>query len=591
MSFFTTLKDGQSVIEELPSSLGLATRVTAEKVFMENPTPALRRVIGNFVEGQTSDAPLVPKSELTTKLKDLELELEIPDQGLTQNQFDYLVKIQQDQNRYNAVLARAPDGFLSKAALLGTSFAVAALDPLNIASGFIPFYGEARYSALIANSVGRLGRAAARAKVGFVEGTLGAASLEPLNYGLSYYEQRDYTLGNVLENIMFGGVLGAGLHAGVGSIHDVFMKNKPIQLAEPVEGNGKIISKINPELRNAASRVAIGQVMSGYLPNVESILKLDPNYQILNQQWQTVLHANAGRIDPTQRIEITGRKVIPFDPLSPPVLTIKLTSPAPVIASVENPRSLSSLTLAPSLTGTGEFRSFTSRAQAEKIQSAIFRRSGDVLAIKQTNDGRFVLLREFADKPLRDGNGSIIAFENERAAKKGAKAITSLKDKNITPVPFLDNGKLKFALFENPDANFVAAAKSNPDFVEFELNERNTTQTVPLTEPNAEQIAAIQKAAQEQVQISQMRLADLETVKRADAIYKLVSAMESRAIDLPTAEKEAREYEQMIRSDYANRGMEDDLKELDAMDDLIKDTDNFAKAIESAFNCSVRKGL
>jgi hypothetical protein len=179
MPLYTTLDDGQSFLEELPSSLSLATRVTAEKTFMENPTPALRRVVGNFIEGQTSDAPLVPKSELITQLKDLELELDVPEQGLTQNQFDYLVKIQQNQNRYNAVLARAPDGFASKAALLGTSFAVAALDPLNIASGFIPFYGEARYSALLANSVGRFGRAAARARVGFVEGAAGAALLEP----------------------------------------------------------------------------------------------------------------------------------------------------------------------------------------------------------------------------------------------------------------------------------------------------------------------------------------------------------------------------------------------------------------------------
>jgi len=525
------------------------------------------------------------------QLTDLELDLKIPDQGLTQNQFDYLVEIQQRQNRYNSVLSRAPTGLLSKAALLGTAFAVSALDPLNIASGFIPFFGEARYSALLANSVGKFGKAVSRAKVGFVEGSLGAATLEPLNYGLSKYEQRDYTLGNVLENIMFGGVLGGGLHSGVGSIYDAFAKNKPIQLAEPIEGNGRIITKINPDLRNAASRVAIGQVMGGYFPNVESILRLDPNYEILNQQWRTILYNNPTRFDPTQQVTITGRQVIPFDPLSPPVLTINSKSPAPEIASVQNPRSVLSMTLAPSVTGAGEFRSFTSRAEAEKRQSSVFRRSGEVLAIKQTNDGRFVLLRQFADKPLRDGNGSIIAFKTERAAQKGIKNITSLKDKNLTPVPFLDNGVLKFALFENPDQRFIEAAKLNPDFVEFELNDKNTTQTIPLTEPNAEQVAAIQKAAQEQVKISQMRLADMETVQRAETIYKLASAMENRSIDLPTAEKEAAEYEQMIRTDYINRGMEDELKELSAMDDLIKDTDNFSKAIESAFNCTVRKGL
>jgi len=47
----------------------------------------------------------------------------------------------------------------------------------------------------------------------------------------------------------------------------------------------------------------------------------------------------------------------------------------------------------------------------------------------------------------------------------------------------------------------------------------------------------------------------------------------------------------MIRADFAARGIESELDELKQYDHLITDTDNYAKAIESAFNCSVRKGI
>lgn len=603
MPFYTTLDDGKSFLEELPVSLGTAVEAQAEKIFIENPATALTRTIGQageeygdlhrqlFLPGGTGEPykekPLLPADEARQKVKELELDIEIPDQGITQGQLDYIIEIQKNENRLNSILSRAPNDLVSQAALMGTGFAVSALDPLNIASAFIPIAGQAKYTAMLANAAKPISRAAIRVGFGLKEGAIGAVALEPLNYGLAQYEQRDYTLTNSLENIIFGSVLGAGLHAGVGALGDSFRLHNTTELAQPLPGNGEILARVDRNIRDSASRVAIGQVMNGYLPNVEAILDLDPNYQRL----KSVLHANNSRLDPSQTIQVTGREVIPHDPMAPKVVTVRSAEQFPAAVTIENLKTQNAQTFAPSLTGTGEFRVFDTMKEATDIQSKVYRRTGEVLAIKQNNDGQFVLLREFADKPFRDDNGSILAFASERQAVKATQSVSILKGKNLTPVPFVDNGKIKYALFENADAGFVSAAKANPDFVEFELNKQNTKQTLPVLEPTQEQLAMIQKAAQDQVQISQMRLADVETVARADEVYKTMQAMESRPIDIATAQKEATDYEQMIRADFAARGIESELDELKQYDDLIKDTDNYAKAIESAFNCSVRKGI
>lgn len=591
MPIYTTLSDGESYLEELPVSLGTAIQAAGDKALFENPFAALTRSLAQseyrYVPGSQGmatqfrrETPLLPAEEARQKAKDLEVQIDVPDQGITQGQFDYLVKIQQEENRLNSILSRAPNDLSSKAALMGTSFAVSALDPLNIASAFLPVVGEARYTAMMANAAKPLAKAAVRARVGLIEGAAGAVALEPLNYGLAQYEQRDYTMADSLENLIFGSVLGAGLHAGVGALGDAFTLNNTTVTAKPLPGNGEVLSRIDRNLRDSASRVAIAQVMNGYLPNVESILNLDPNYSLLTQRL----------LETSKKTDIFSPKPS-FDPLSPNVVTVKTLDKFPTAVTVDNPRTQNAQTFAPSLTGTGEFRVFDTMKEATDIQSKVYRRTGEVLAIKQNNDGQFVLLREFADKPFRDDNGSILAFTSERQAIKATQSVSILKGKNLTPVPFVDNGKIKYALFENADAGFVSAAKANPDFVEFELNKQNTKQTLPVLEPTQEQLAMIQKAAQDQVQISQMRLADVETVARADEVYKTMQAMESRPIDIATAQKEATDYEQMIRADFAARGIESELDELKQYDDLIKDTDNYAKAIESAFNCSVRKGL
>jgi hypothetical protein len=102
------------------------------------------------------------------------------------------------------------------------------IDPVNVASAFIPVVGEARGSAMLAKSaVGSFGRAVTRAGIGAAEGAVGAAMVEPLIYAGRTELQDDYHMSDSLLNIAFGGALGGGLHVTAGHIADTFRARDP----------------------------------------------------------------------------------------------------------------------------------------------------------------------------------------------------------------------------------------------------------------------------------------------------------------------------------------------------------------------------
>lgn len=122
--------------------------------------------------------------------------------------------------RRQFTLSRAQGGFWEGVGGFAASVAAGLTDPLNVGLSFVPIVGQARYAELLAGASGAIGRAAIRAGVGAIEGAAGAALIEPVVYGLSKAEQADYTLADSFQNVVFGGVLGAGLHAGFGALGD-----------------------------------------------------------------------------------------------------------------------------------------------------------------------------------------------------------------------------------------------------------------------------------------------------------------------------------------------------------------------------------
>lgn len=162
------------------------------------------------------------------------------------------------------VLRRAKGGFVEGAAGFGVEFLMSAVDPINVASAFIPVVGQARY----AMWAERLGRPAARVVKGAMEGVVGAAAVEPIVLAAAMAEHADYTAADSMLNIAFGGLLGGGLHLTGG-----FIKDRLMGTATALEPHIKIVDEAPPQVREAALRGAIAAMAEDRPVRVGDIFK------------------------------------------------------------------------------------------------------------------------------------------------------------------------------------------------------------------------------------------------------------------------------------------------------------------------------
>jgi hypothetical protein len=157
------------------------------------------------------------------------------------------------------VLRRAQAG-------LGTSvtagLVASLMDPLNVASAFLPVIGPARYAAMI----GRYGVTGARAVRGGIEGAVGAALLEPIVFAGAQYEQADYDISDSLANVAFGTALGAGLHLAGGAVGDRMAARRT---ASPFQ---RAIDDLPLADQEALARTAVAQMVEGRPIDVGPVL-------------------------------------------------------------------------------------------------------------------------------------------------------------------------------------------------------------------------------------------------------------------------------------------------------------------------------
>lgn len=131
-----------------------------------------------------------------------------------------IARRKREELKRQAILQRAPQTAGATLGRFGLSLATSLVDPLTVATAFVPVVGEAKYAQLLANAGGIAGRTAVRAGVGAAEGAVGAALVEPFIYAAKREELADYTLADSLLNIGLGTVFGGGLHAVGGAISD-----------------------------------------------------------------------------------------------------------------------------------------------------------------------------------------------------------------------------------------------------------------------------------------------------------------------------------------------------------------------------------
>lgn len=251
MAFYTDdpiKAEGLSILDA-PVSTGEAVGAAFRQSFATSLTP-LAIETGNLAEQEqgsfrydyarqdtvqvaTPETPILSREQAEQQVKDSGLELDIPDGGIRQGSLDLLLARRRAERERSIILQGAPSG--AAPAVLLASFAAQAVDPINVASAFIPVFGEARYTAMLAQAAGTASRLGVRAGVGALEGAVGAAILEPAVYTFSRQLQDDYDITDSLTNIAFGAALGGSLRGIGGIVKDRYFPSREMDVGDALD--------------------------------------------------------------------------------------------------------------------------------------------------------------------------------------------------------------------------------------------------------------------------------------------------------------------------------------------------------------------
>jgi len=223
-------------LDAYPTSTGDALSAAWDRTLRFNPTASIGRWLGrqypdwpgsSFVDAEgrpIADPQPQPVERLSAEEANARFGLDGQlkfDDGVPLPVAEELAALKREELRQADIAKRSPGGFVQGAGELAVGFAGSAIDPLNIASAFIPVVGQARYAAWAATS-GLGGVTRARFAKGAIEGAVGAVAIEPIVYGVAQAEQADYTALDSFLNVAFGTALGGGLHVGAGWLGDRF---------------------------------------------------------------------------------------------------------------------------------------------------------------------------------------------------------------------------------------------------------------------------------------------------------------------------------------------------------------------------------
>lgn len=229
-------------------------KATAAETFGSNPTEALTRSDSVRMQRASGDrldlrlpylredpnapryvqgveAPKLSQAQAQAKVDAAGLtgRLEIPAEGENEKALDLLIQYKSDEVRNQFILGNYRGGIAGGAAQLATGLAVSLVDPINIGSAFVPVVGESRYAQLLGRAgTSMTSRAGVRAGVGAVEGTFGAALVEPIIYQSKQAIQADYGTMDSMMNIGFGGLFGGVLQPAAGGVSDVLARRAGI---------------------------------------------------------------------------------------------------------------------------------------------------------------------------------------------------------------------------------------------------------------------------------------------------------------------------------------------------------------------------
>ena len=283
-----------------------------------NPvSSALRLSELEINRGRIDNEPLIDRQKLNDEYGKYNLFFEEDEK---QSTVDILVSRKKSEIERQSIIQRGPQGFLPATAKLATSLVTSIADPINLAMMFIPIVGQTRFASMVA----RAGLTGARFRKGAMEGLVGIAAVEPLVYTAATREQSDYDLVDSLIAVTFGGVLGGGLHVGIGKLKDFNTRRKfykKIKTAREKAGitdgedpgfslyreyypeNSRIMKELaetNPDVRRTLLAKALSDLGEDIDVNVKDVADLDP--KLRNAQINEKVSPNE-RVNPKNQVD------------------------------------------------------------------------------------------------------------------------------------------------------------------------------------------------------------------------------------------------------------------------------------------------
>ena len=290
----------------------------AKDAWKYNPvSSALRLSELEINRGRIDNEPLIDRQKLNDEYGKYNLFFEEDEK---QSTVDILVSRKKSEIERQSIIQRGPQGFLPATAKLATSLVTSIADPINLAMMFIPIVGQTRFASMVA----RAGLTGARFRKGAMEGLVGIAAVEPLVYTAATREQSDYDLVDSLIAVTFGGVLGGGLHVGVGKLKDFNTHRKfkkKIKEAREKAGitdgedpgfslyreyypeNSRIMKELaetNPDVRRTLLAKALSDLGEDIDVNVKDVADLDP--KLRNAQINEKVSPNE-RVNPKNQVD------------------------------------------------------------------------------------------------------------------------------------------------------------------------------------------------------------------------------------------------------------------------------------------------
>ena len=228
---------------------------TLDETLYYNPASALGRLLeqklGSGRKGTTLSAEEYQESEFFRP------GIKVGDEGITTGLASLLADRHDQRRDFQTTLSRSRGGIGLGAAQFGVAIGGSFLDPLNVASVFIPSVAASRFASLSA----RYGTSRSKIATGVVDGAIGAAVIEPVVIGAAIAEQdRDYGLMDSFMNVAVGAALGGSINAVTGGISSFGRYRRQRQL-----------SRLNAVEADTAQRISITQVMNDEEVNLAPI--------------------------------------------------------------------------------------------------------------------------------------------------------------------------------------------------------------------------------------------------------------------------------------------------------------------------------